>query len=200
MSQPGSRNCWRQLTALGSSEAVIAVILLQIVGLSLYGLGLASSVLSSSRLVEASLLRSRGATAQQVGALAGAEALLVVIPAAVAGPVLAQGVVMLIEQWGPVRASGLDLDPNLSKQAVFASLAVAVVSIGVIVWPAVRSARALSEAKSERTRASRPAALQRSGADIVIAALAVAGLWQLTRSSAATRDLSGRLGTDPILV
>jgi len=187
-------------TALGSSGAVIAVILLQIVGLALYGLALASSVLSSSRLVETSLLRSRGATARQVGALAVAESMLVVVPAAVAGPLLAQSVVGLIERWGPVASTGLDLDPSISTRAVVASAVVAAVSVVVIVWPAVRSAQALADAKSEQTRASRPGALQRSGADIVIAALAVLGLWQLTQSSAATRDLSGRLGTDPVLV
>lgn len=187
-------------TALGSSGAVIAVILLQIVGLSLYGLALASSVLSGSRLVETSLLRSRGATAKQVGVLAAAEALLVVVPAAIAGPFLAQWVIGLIESSGPVAASGLDLDPMFSTQAILASVLVAAISVAVIVWPAVRSAQALSVAKSERIRASRPNALQRSGADVVISILAILGLWQLSQSSAATRDLTGRLGTDPIVV
>jgi hypothetical protein len=186
--------------ALGSSGAVIAVILLQIVGLSLYGLALASSVLSGSRLVETSLLRSRGATARQVGVLAAAEALLVVVPAAIAGPFLAQVVVGLIEKWGPVAATGLDLDPTISTQAIVASVLVAAISVAVIIWPAVRSAQALSAAKSERIRASRPNVLQRTGADVVIATLAILGLWQLNQSSAATRDLTGRLGTDPIVV
>jgi hypothetical protein len=187
-------------TALESSGAVIAVILLQIVGLSLYGLALASSVLSGSRLVETSLLRSRGATARQVGVLAAAEALLVVVPAAIAGPFLAQVVVGLIEKWGPVAATGLDLDPTITTRAIVASLLVATISVAVITWPAVRSAQALSAAKSERIRASRPNVLQRTGADVVIATLAILGLWQLNQSSAATRDLTGRLGTDPIVV
>ena len=42
--------------------------------------------------------------------------------------------------------------------------------------------------------------MQRTGLDVVVAALAVLGLWRLSGSSAATSDLSGRLGTDPVLV
>ncbi len=187
-------------TSLGSSGAVIAVILLQIVGLALSGLALASSVLSASRLVETSLLRSRGATAQQMGVLAAIEALLVVVPAAIAGPLLAKQVVKLIAQWGPVATTGLDLDPAVTVRAIVASAVVAVAAIVVIVWPAVRSAQALSERKAEQVRATRRNVLQRSGADVVVATLAVLALWQLTQSSAATRDLAGRLGTDPILV
>lgn len=187
-------------TALGSTGAVIAVILLQLVGLALYGLGLAASVLAGSRLVETALLRSRGATARQMAVLAGAEALVIAVPAAIAGPVLASGVVGLVERWGPVAASGLELDASMSRTAVIASAVVAIIAVGVVTWPAIRSAQALAAAQQERTRPSGPNALQRTGADVAIAALAVLALWQLTRSSAATRDLSGRLGTDPVLV
>ncbi|NND74194.1 MAG: ABC transporter permease [Ilumatobacter sp.] len=187
-------------TALGSTSAVIAVILVQLVGLALYGLGLAASVLAGSRLVETSLLRSRGATARQMAVLACAEALFIVAPAAVAGPVLARAVVGLIERWGPVAVTGLDLDATLSRPAITASVVVAIIAVGVVTWPAVRSAQALAAAQAERTRPAGPNALQRSGADIVIAILALLALWQLTQSSAATRDLTGRLGTDPVLV
>ncbi len=186
--------------ALGSTSAVIAVILVQLVGLALYGLGLAAAVLAGSRLVETALLRSRGATARQMATLAATEALFIAVPAALIGPPLARGVVGLVERWGPVSASGLDLDATVSRAAVIASAVVAVVAVGVVTWPAVRSARALAAAQVERTRPSGPNVLQRSGADIAIAVLAVLGLWQLTQSSAATRDLSGRLGTDPVLV
>ena len=42
--------------------------------------------------------------------------------------------------------------------------------------------------------------LQRSGLDVALVALALLGLWRLSDSSAATSDLAGRLGTDPVLV
>lgn len=187
-------------SALGSTSAVIAVILVQLVGLALYGLGLAAAVLAASRLVETALLRSRGATARQMAVLAATEALFIAVPAAIFGPPLARAVVGLVERWGPVSASGLDLDATVSRGAVLASVVVAVIAVGVVTWPAVRSARALAAAQVERTRPTGPNVLQRSGADIAIAVLAVLGLWQLTQSSAATRDLSGRLGTDPVLV
>lgn len=186
--------------AVGTTTAVIAVILVQLVLLALYGLSFAASVLASTRTGEAMLLRSRGATVAQTGALAAAEALLVVVPAVIAGPIVARAVIGVTERWGPVAASGLDLDARTSNVSLIAAIGVGLIAVAVIAWPAVRSARALAEARAETHRVTKPGVLQRTGADLAVALLAVVALWQLTRSSVATRDLSGRIGTDPVLV
>src|SRR5690606_9667339 len=86
-------------TAIGSTGAVIAAILLQLVGVALYGVGLAAAVLASSRAVETSMLRSRGATPAQLGTMAAVEALLVAVPAVLLGPWLGTRVVELVERW-----------------------------------------------------------------------------------------------------
>lgn len=187
-------------TAIGSTSAVIAAILLQLVGVALYGVGLAASVLVSSRAVETSMLRSRGATPRQLGAIAAAEAVLIAAPAAVLGPYLGARVVELVERWGPVASTGLDLQPTVSRAGVLASAAVGVVVVAIVTWPAVRSARGFAKAQAARARQEGPMMLQRSGLDIAVVALALLGLWRLSDSSAATSDLAGRLGTDPVLV
>ncbi len=187
-------------TAIGATAAVIAAILLQLVGVALYGVGLSASVLVSSRAVETSMLRSRGASPEQLGAMAAAEAVLISLPAVAFGPWLATRVVELTERWGPVAVTGLDLQPTMSLAAVAGSVAVGVLVVAIVTWPAVRSARGFARAQAERARPEGPLFLQRTGLDIAAIALAVLGLWRLRGSSAATSDLAGRLGTDPVLV
>lgn len=187
-------------TAIGSTGAVIAAILLQLVGVALYGVGLAAAVLTSSRAVETSMLRSRGATPAQLGAMAAVEAVLVAAPAVLLGPWLGSRVVELVERWGPVAQTGLDLQPAVSATAWAAAAVVGALVVGIVTWPAVRSARGFARAQAARARPDRSLPMQRTGLDVAVAALAIIGLWRLSRSSAATSDLGGRLGTDPVLV
>jgi hypothetical protein len=187
-------------TAIGSTAAVIAAILLQLVGVALYGVGLSASVLVSSRAVETSMLRARGATPAQLGTMAAVEAILVAVPAVAVGPWAGSRVVELVERWGPVAQTELDLQPGLGTAAWLAAAVVGVAVIGIVTWPAVRSARGFARSQAARARPDAALPLQRTGLDIVVAALAIIGLWRLSASSAATSDLSGRLGTDPVLV
>lgn len=187
-------------TAIGSTGAVIAAILLQLVGVALYGVGLAAAVLASSRAVETSMLRSRGASPAQLGTMAAVEGVLVAAPAVVLGPWLGGRVVELVERWGPVAQTGLDLQPTTSTSAWVATVVVGLVVVVIVTLPAVRSARGFASVRVARARPDRALPLQRAGLDVVVAALAIIGLWRLSASSAATSDLGGRLGTDPVLV
>src|SRR5690606_36369598 len=187
-------------TAIGSTGAVIAAILVQLVGVALYGVGLSASVLASSRAVETSMLRARGATPAQLGTMAAVEAVLVAAPAVVVGPFAGARVVELVERWGPVAQTDLDLQPVVSTVAWLSALVIGVAVVGIVTWPAVRSARGFARNQAARARPDTALPLQRTGLDIVIAALAIIGLWRLGASSVATSDLSGRLGTDPVLV
>jgi len=186
--------------AIGSTAAVIAAILIQLVGVALYGVGLSASVLVSTRAVETTMLRSRGATAEQLGVMAAVEALLIAVPAVVLGPWLGARVVEAVERWGPVASAGLDLRPTASVAAWVASIIVGVLVVAIVAWPAVRSARGFADAEAARSRPDGPLGLQRAGLDIGVALLAALGLWRLSGSGAATTDLAGRLGTDPVLV
>lgn len=187
-------------TAIGATAAVIAAILIQLVGVALYGVGLSASVLASSRSVETSMLRSRGASAEQLGTMAASEATLIALPAVLLGPKLGELVVEAVERWGPVATTGLDLRPVATSTALLASIIVGVFVIAIVTWPSVRSARGFASTQAERARPEGPGWLQRTGIDIGLALLAVLGLWRLSQSSASTSDLAGRLGTDPVLV
>lgn len=187
-------------TAIGSTGAVIAAVLLQLVGVALYGVGLSASVLAGSRSVETSMLRSRGATPAQLGTMAAVEAVLVAGPAVALGPFAGAWVVELVERWGPVAQTDLDLQPAISATAWAAVAIVGLIVVAIVTVPAVRSARGFARAQAARARPDTALPMQRTGLDIVVAALAILGLWRLSASSAATADLSGRLGTDPVLV
>jgi hypothetical protein len=116
------------------------------------------------------------------------------------GPWLGSEVVELLERWGPVSGTGLDLQPAPSITAWAASAVIGVAVVAIVTWPAVRSAQGFASSQATRSRPVGPVALRRSGVDLVVVALAGVGLWRLAASSASTTDLSGRLGTDPVLV
>lgn len=186
--------------ALGATRAVVAVILVQLVGLALYGLSLAATAITTTREADTTLLRSRGARASQIGAIATVEALLVVLPAVTLGPLVATRVVELIGRWGPIAVAGLELDPRLRPSAIVGSLLVGFLAIMIIVWPALAAARSSGSTSPSRHRVEGPTLLQRTGADLVVAGLAIAGLWRLTLTTVATGDSSGGIGIDPVLV
>lgn len=187
-------------TAIGSTGAVIAAILLQLVGVALYGVGLSAAVLTSSRAVETSMLRSRGATPAQLGTMAAVEALLIAAPAVALGPWLGTRVVALVGRWGPVAQTELDLRPSIGTTAWVAAAVIGAFIVGIVTWPAIRSARGFSRDQAARARPSSVLQMQRTGLDVVVTILAMLGLWRLSGSAAATTDLGGRLGTDPVLV
>lgn len=185
--------------ALGSTRAVVAVVLLQLVGLALYGLSLAATVITSTRDAETTLLRSRGASALQLGCLAAVEALLVVIPAVVIGPIVATVLIERIGRWGPVATAGLDLESSVTSVAVLGACAVGALAVAIIGWPALRAARSTGSAVARQGRPDDRGLLRRSGADLVLAAAAIGTLWRLTGTSATTRDATGAVTLDPIL-
>ncbi len=132
--------------------------------------------------------------------MAAVEAVLIALPAVALGPLFGGYVVELVERWGPVSSTGLDLRPAITSAATIASISIGVLIVGIVTWPAFRSARGFATSQAARARPEGPLALQRAGLDVGLAALAVLGLWRLSRSSASTSDLAGRLGTDPVLV
>ncbi len=184
-------------SSIGAMSTVIGLILMQVAGVALYGLALAALALVDTRSVETALLRSRGATAFQLGLLATLEALLVVVPAVVAAPWLSRAVVGLLGRWGPAADTGLDLQPAVSSGAWLAALAVGVIAIAIVVTPAARAATAFARPQRVAAEgATGPGFLRRTGLDVAIAAVAVFGLWQTVRAGSVTA--SGR--ADPLLI
>ncbi len=186
-------------TSVRSTTAVVAAVLLQVAVVALFGLAVAASVLFASRRSERILLHSRGISDGQLIRDALVEAAVITVPAAIIGPFLAVGAVGLVGRWGPIGSAGLELRGAVSPAAFAASAVAAGIAVALIVWPAIAAARLPAD---EVGRPSRTPFLRRTGLDIVLVVLAVAGLWQLQRtgSVASAAEPGGRTSVDPVLV
>ena len=101
----------RAVVVARSQLAVGILILLVIAGATL---ALAVSLLSSQREAEAALLRARGASRRQLIRTGAAEALLLVTPAAVLGPILGGLALPALARRGPLAHSA----PLLRRRAL----------------------------------------------------------------------------------
>ncbi len=185
--------------SIGAMGTVIGLVLVQVAGVAVYGLALAALALVDSRMVETALLRSRGASALQLGFVATVEALLVVVPMIVVAPWLSRSVVEMLGRWGPAAGTGLDLRPEIPWGAWVAVAVVGLLTAAVVVTPAVRAAASFASARPQRPTeggAERAGFLRRTGLDAAIAVVAVFGLWQMIRAGSVTA--TGR--ADPLLV
>ena len=196
-----------------SQLAVGMLILLVIAGATL---ALAVSLLSSQREAEAALLRARGASRRQLIRTGVGEALLLVAPAAVLGPILGGLALPLLSRRGPLAYSANPAAPPHANPAAAPALHlnVAFPAIAWLAGVAVAAACALvimrtwlsaaqSPIRTQASRGRRPAiaAAARSGLDLALVALAVLAGWQLAHYSApVTVGVDGSIGLDPILV
>ncbi|AGZ45145.1 FtsX-like permease family protein [Actinoplanes friuliensis] len=166
-------------------SALVTPMLLVIV-LSGLALVLVAGLLSEHRRGESALLRARGAARLQIAGLAARESLLVVVPAAVAAPLLASAVLR----------TGTRPDTLLWLVAVAAAAGCAV----AITVPALRGGGTYVAEMADRSRPSRRSVVQRVGVDLALVALAVLGWFQLRQYASPLAGRSGNgLGIDPFL-
>jgi hypothetical protein len=201
-----------------SQLAVGMLILLVIAGATL---ALAVSLLSSQREAEAALLRARGASRRQLIRTGVGEALLLVAPAAVLGPILGGLALPLLSRRGPLAhgaspgpagpapagagpaapAHALHLNVAFPAIAWVAGAAVAAACALVIVRTWLSAAQSPVRTQARRGRRPAIAAAARSGLDLALVALAVLAGWQLAHYNApVTAGVDGSIGVDPILV
>jgi FtsX-like permease family len=181
------------------SQLVIGLLILLVIA----GATIAVTVrlLVVAREAEMALLAARGAARRQLAVRGLADALLLAIPAAVAGPILGGWLLALLTRASLLARSGLELH---SSQPAAAWLTAAAVAAGCAVIISLPWLRRPPSAVLRRVRAGRQRAIGAAlsaGADLGLVALAAAATWQLAHYSApVTTGLTGRLGVDPILV
>jgi len=186
------------LVVTRSQLAIGAAILLVIAGATL---ALATVMLSSQRQAEAALLRSRGASRWQLAGSGLAEAVLLVLPSVIAGPVVAGLLLPPLARHGPLSRSGLRLPVAFPAAAWVAATAVAAGCLIVIALPWLRTAGSPVRERAQRGRRRALGAATRAGADLGLLVLAGLAVWQLVRYAApVSTGLSGLIGIDPILV
>ncbi|WP_422772670.1 FtsX-like permease family protein [Plantactinospora sp. WMMC1484] len=184
---------------VGRSALVTPMLLVVVLGG--YALLLVAVLLTEQRRGEAALLRARGAGRGQLAGLAGREALLVVLPAAVLSPPLATELVRLADRTPVLAAAALHLNPRLDARtwlvAALAALGCALAMLG----PALRRGGSYVAELASRSRPSRRTIAQRAGMDVALVALAVLGWLQLRQYSSplAGARPDGALGIDPLL-
>ena len=181
-----------------SQLAVGILILLVIAGATL---ALAVSLLSSQREAEAALLRARGASRRQLIRTGAVEALLLVTPAAILGPILGGLALPALARRGPLADSPMRIAVAFPAAAWVAGIAAAAACALVIMRTWLNAAQSPVRAQAQRGRRRAVAAAARSGLDLGLVALAVLAGWQLAHYQApVTVGLGGSIGVDPILV
>jgi hypothetical protein len=180
---------------VGRSGLVTPMLLVII--LSGLALVLVAALLIEHRRGESALLRARGAARRQLAGLAGREALLVVVPAAVVAPLLAATALRLGGGHTAVLAGAPGRpDPLLWLVAAGAALGCAL----AITVPALRGGGTYVEEMAGSSRPGRRSAVQRVGVDLALVALAVLGWFQLRQYSSPLAGAPGaELGIDPFL-
>ena len=183
------------------SRTGVLLLMAQLAILAAYAIALTADLIVDHRRLDTALMRSRGAGPLQVGLLALAEALLVVLPAAILGPWLASAALRLFNVAGPLAGVGLTIEPVVGVDAYVAAGAAALGCAALLVLPAVFAARSYAAERAGKARQETRPLGQRLGLDIALVVLTVVGLWQLRLYGAPlTQTVQGQLGVDPLLV
>ncbi|SEG79980.1 FtsX-like permease family protein [Actinacidiphila yanglinensis] len=177
---------------------------LQLVILAGFALLLVAGLLAEERAGETALLRARGGSRGRVARLAGWEALLLAVPAAVIAPLLAGPVTRLLAGTGAMARTGVHLGSGSTAAAWLVSVGVALACACAVIVPALRTGGGYAAERAARSRRGALPGSVQAGADLALLVVAAVAYWQLQRRSSGTGALTsnagGGLGVDPVLV
>lgn len=180
-----------------AGRSALATPLLLIVVLGGYALVLIAALLHEDRRAQTALLRARGAARRQLAGLAAREATLVVVPAALLGPLLAGGALRRVAADGPVDLGGA---VGGGRWVWAAALATAAGCLVAMVAPTLRGAGTYVADLAARSRPDRVTTVSRAGLDLALVAFAALAWVQLRRYSSPLAGAGNDLGVDPLLV
>lgn len=187
--------------SLQVARAAVLLLTLQFAVVAGYAILLVAGMLADRRRAEVGLLRSRGASTAHVVALAFGEAILLAIPAAVLAPWLAEGIVRLLGQVGPLAATGAIAEAGVGVTTVVAAAITGLVAAIVLTMPALASGVEVAGIRAVLGRPVARTLAQRLGIDVALGVVAGLAIWQLrTYGAPITRNARGALGLDPLLV
>ncbi|MFI9642343.1 FtsX-like permease family protein [Micromonospora sp. NPDC051925] len=180
-----------------AGRSALATPLLLIVVLGGYALVLIAALLHQDRRDQTALLRARGAARRQLAGLATREATLVVVPAALLGPLLAGGALRRLAADGPV-----DLGRAVGGGSWWwaAAVATAVGCLVAMVAPTLRGGGTYVADLAARSRPDRVGTISRAGLDLALVAFAALAWLQLRHYSSPLAGAGNDLGVDPLLV
>ncbi|MGH3225719.1 MAG: FtsX-like permease family protein, partial [Streptosporangiaceae bacterium] len=173
---------------------IAALLLLLVAGV---GLVLAARLLASLREEESALLRARGATRWQVVRPVLAEAAVLGAVAGLVGVLVGTRLTGALAGLGNLRLDGYT-SRGITSLAWLSALAVLVVCVAVMAWPALHTLTP-DAARLRRGRQARLAAIAWAGGDLALVALAAVAVWELHGFSAVAHPAGGSLGIDPVV-
>jgi hypothetical protein len=161
------------------------------------GLVLAARLLASMREEESALLRARGATRWQVLRPVLAEAVVLGAVAGLAGVLVGTHLTGVLARLAGLRLAGYT-GRGVTSLAWLSALAVLVVCVAVMAWPALHTLTP-DAARLRRGRQARLAGIAWAGGDLALLALAAVAVWELRGYSAVAHPATGSLGIDPVI-
>ena len=186
------------------SQIPLLLLLLQVAGVVAFYIVVLTALARERQAQEVAVYRSRGASTSQLLGLTLAEGLLIAVPAALLGPLLA---VLAVSALGYTPAfseitGGAALPAALSEDALLLSVGGAVLALVAMLLPAVGAVRrAIVDAKREQARPPARNWFRRYHLDLALVALALLLFWQLERRGAVFDPQSvGGWQADPLLL
>ena len=188
------------------ARSLLGISALELLVLTVAALLAVARLLAAQREGETALLTARGATRWQLTRLTAAEVIPLSLITAVAGGIagiwlarLLGGSLYRSGTAGGVPDGGISLHASGTwLDALYAAIAIAVLSIGALLYPVLRPGRGAAQVR--RGRQAVLSGATRAGADLALVALAVLACWQLRRYSAVSTSSSGPSAIDPVLV
>jgi FtsX-like permease family protein len=188
------------------ARSLLGISALELLVLTVAALLAVARLLAAQREGETALLTARGATKWQLTGLTAAEVIPLSLVTAGVGGI---GGIWLARVLGSTLYSSSTADGALAGgislgasgtwlDALYAALAIAVLSIAALLYPVLRPGRGAAQVR--RGRQAVLSGATRAGADLALIALAVLACWQLRRYSAVSTSASGPSAIDPVLV
>ena len=160
------------------TRSTVIAVLFQLAILAGYALVLTAGLLVGTRRTETNLLRSRGASPNQILTIAVLEGVMLTAPAAFEAPWLASQALDLFNSIGPLSSVGLSIETRPTYEAYILAVMASAGAVVALSWPAYRSAKRFPDGGHERRQQVR-SATQRAGVDLGLLALAAVVFWQL---------------------
>ncbi len=183
------------------AEGATALILLQLAAVAVYFVYLVATATAQRDADELALLRSRGASIQQIIGLELAGSAFVALPAILLGPLVATVAIASLGYTPllPEPGGALPVRPTLSAYGFAAAGGLG--AVGAMLLPVALVARRSAVGQRRAEARPQPPALQRYYLDLAFVAVVALLVWELdVRGSVFAPDEEGKLATDPVLL
>ncbi|MEP6844191.1 MAG: ABC transporter permease [Pseudolysinimonas sp.] len=187
------------VSGLTVTRSTIVVVSLMLLVLAVAAMGQTARSFNDARAGERQLLRSRGASAGNILALATLEAVVVGVITAGVSPPLSTLVYRVLAAQPAMVAAHMPKDAGIPSITWVTAAGVSLVFVVVLIAPLLRRSRSFAGGEPSRGRQGAASGFMRSGLDIAIFVLAGIAYWQLV-SYHGHVDAAAPLAIDPILV